>query len=154
MPNGPAKFGMNQGLSLEEFPSCPSLVLRIRTHFTGDPASGEILNSPIGPNPESHFQATSTSSKCEGCGISSPSSRMADSGHAAWEIGSIGSIAGARFFKKNQVSAHSKPACFSIDLRVFGGTSSDSCPATVTFPAFKGWTNCLANFHKPLPLDP
>jgi len=39
---------------------------------------------------------------------------------------------------QNGVGFHNKPACLSIDFSVFRSTSSEACPAMVTFPGFLG----------------
>ena len=58
--------------------------------------------------------------------------------HATWEIGRVCAIPCGRLFEEDREFVHGRPACFIIDFWVLGGTSSESCPATVTFPGFAG----------------
>jgi hypothetical protein len=60
------------------------------------------------------------------------------SGYAAREVRCVGPITGGGLFEEDQKFVHGTSACFIIDFSVFGGISSDSCPATVTFPGFWG----------------
>jgi hypothetical protein len=55
---------------------------------------------------------------------------------AARKIWYMGTKTGSGRRDQNGVGFHNKPACLSIDFFVFGSTSSEACPAMVTFPGF------------------
>ena len=51
--------------------------------------------------------------------------RRAAGSDATWKVGNVRAKAGSGRFKEHCVSVHFRPACFSIDVCVFGSKSSD-----------------------------
>ncbi len=60
--------------------------------------------------------------------------QSAASRHTSRQVWRVRAKTRSGFLEEDYVFVRSKSACFTIVLCVFGGTSSDSCPATVTFP--------------------
>ena len=58
--------------------------------------------------------------------------------NATRQIRRIGPIAVGKLLEKDRESIHEMSACFILDFIVSGGISSDSWPATVTFPGLSG----------------
>jgi hypothetical protein len=59
-------------------------------------------------------------------------------GDTAREVGNMRAVASCGLSKEDGVLVHFSPACFSIEVCVFGSKSIAGCPAMVTVPGLAG----------------